>query len=242
MTGTDPFEYDDGAYVLGALDDAERRAFEAHLETCAACRARVAELQDTAAMLTALPRSAGVDPLADAAPAAAGPRGTDPVPSTAEPNEPMPDTLLPGLLRRAHRERARRRFLSAGVGAVAAACLVALAVVLAPGGSSPAKQPAAVAMVAVKPSPLSATARLISRGWGTQIDVHCTYPSYDRDRFAYRLVVIDKHNQAHEAGDWALVPGKSGIDFTTGTSLSAAQIARLQIRTPTGTPLLELRL
>ncbi len=230
MTGTDPFAYDDGAYVLGALDDAERRAFEAHLETCAACRARVAELRDTAAMLTALPASAGVELLADA------------VPSMAEASEPMPDTLLPGLLRRAHRERVRRRFLTAAVGAVAAACLVALAVVLASTGSSPANQPAAVAMVAVKPSPLSATARLVSRGWGTQIDVHCTYPSYDRDRFAYRLVVIDKHNRAHEAGDWTLVPGKDGIDFTTGTALSPAQIARLQIRTPSGTPLLELRL
>ncbi|MDT4946344.1 MAG: putative zinc-finger, partial [Pseudonocardiales bacterium] len=31
---TDPFVHDDAAYVLGALSDAERREFEAHLETC----------------------------------------------------------------------------------------------------------------------------------------------------------------------------------------------------------------
>jgi hypothetical protein len=160
------------------------------------------------------------------------------------PSEAVPDTLLPGLLRRARRERVRRRFLAAGIGTVAAACLVAIALVLAPDGSSPgpSNRPAAVAMAVVRPSPLSATARLISRGWGTQIDVHCTYPAYDRDRFAYRLVVIDKHNQTHDAGDWTLVPGKDGIDFTTGTSVSTAEIARVQIRTPTGTPLLELRL
>ena len=32
------------AYLLGALDDDERRAFEAHLDTCEACRAEVADL------------------------------------------------------------------------------------------------------------------------------------------------------------------------------------------------------
>jgi Putative zinc-finger len=241
MTGTDPFEYDDGAYVLGALDDAERRAFETHLETCAACRARVAELRDPAALLAGLPLSAGVDLMAGAAPGGVGsPAGDDAFPITTA---PIPDTLLPGLLRRARRERVRRRFATAGVGAVAAAVLVALAIVLTPNGSSPTSpsQPPAVAMVAVQPSPLTATARLISRGWGTQIDVHCKYPSDERDRFAYRLVVIDKRNQAHDAGDWTLVPGKAGINFTTGTSVATADIARVQIRTPTGTPLLELQ-
>jgi anti-sigma factor RsiW len=242
MTGTDPFELDDGAYVLGALDDDERRAYEAHLETCAPCRARVAELRDTAALLSALPRSAGADLLTGAPPAAFGDLVAEPSNLPVRPVDPMPDTLLPGLLRRVRRERVRRRFLTAGIGAVAAACLVAIALVLAPNGSSPgpAHRPAAVAMVAVKPSPVSATARLISRGWGTQIEVHCTYPSYERGRFAYRLVVIDKANKAHDAGDWTLVPGKSQVDFTSGTSVATGQIARVQIRTPTGTPVLEL--
>lgn len=39
------------AYALGALDGDERAAFEQHLETCATCRADVAALQETAAML-----------------------------------------------------------------------------------------------------------------------------------------------------------------------------------------------
>src|SRR5690348_11099527 len=34
----DPFRYSDAAYVLGALDDADRRDFEAHLETCPDCQ------------------------------------------------------------------------------------------------------------------------------------------------------------------------------------------------------------
>jgi len=242
MTGTDPFEHDDAAYVLGALDDGGRRAFEAHLPTCAACQARVAELRDPAALLTSLPPAAGAELLGT------GPRGDEtaghPAGAGRSGADPMPDTLLPGLLRRARRERLGRRLITTGVGAVAAACLLTLAVVLWPGGSStpPAREAAARTMVAVQPSPLSATARLTARAWGTQIDVHCSYPAYDRDRFAYRLVVIDKLNQPHQAGDWTLVPGQAGIDFTSGTSVVTSQIARVQILTPSGTPLLELRL
>jgi anti-sigma factor RsiW len=45
---------DTGAYVLGALGDAERREFELHLEGCAECREEVERLRPAA---DALPRS-----------------------------------------------------------------------------------------------------------------------------------------------------------------------------------------
>jgi anti-sigma factor RsiW len=221
MTATDPFAHDDAAYVLGALDDEQRRVFEAHLATCPECQARVEEMRSTADLLAQLPRSA------------------DPVELVPE---PVPDTLLPGLLRRAERERRGRRRLTAAIGAVAAALIVALAVLVWPSGSSTSNQPPAQALSALQPNPLTVTARLTARAWGTQIELHCTYPADDRDRFAYDLVVIDKHNQRHVAGDWSLVPGRKDIEFTTGTSVPVAQIGRLQVRTATGTPLLELRL
>lgn len=45
------------SYALGALDDEERRTFEVHLETCAACRAELRSQQEvTAALGRALPR------------------------------------------------------------------------------------------------------------------------------------------------------------------------------------------
>jgi anti-sigma factor RsiW len=54
-----------GAYALDALDPAERRAFEAHLERCAACRTEVSELTGTAALLAvAVPAPVG-EPLFD---------------------------------------------------------------------------------------------------------------------------------------------------------------------------------
>ena len=40
-----------GAYALDALDDIERAAFERHLAECAACRAEVASLRETAALI-----------------------------------------------------------------------------------------------------------------------------------------------------------------------------------------------
>jgi anti-sigma factor RsiW len=222
MTATDPYAHSDGAYVLGVLDDDDRRAFEAHLATCPECQARVAELQETAALLSLLPRSD--DELL--------------VPDVGA----EPDTLLPGLLRRARSERRRRRWVAGAVGALAAACVIALAIVLWPGGgSSSQERPPAQALVALQPNPLTVTARLTPRAWGTQIELHCSYPAYDRDNLAYDLVVVDRGNRSHAAGDWRLVPGKDGINFTSGTSVPAAQIARLQVRAPSGTPLLELR-
>ena len=44
MTGHEPFDDLAAAYALDALDVEERRAFEGHLATCAACRDSVAEL------------------------------------------------------------------------------------------------------------------------------------------------------------------------------------------------------
>lgn len=40
-----------GAYALDALDELERARFEQHLESCPDCRAEVAELRETAALL-----------------------------------------------------------------------------------------------------------------------------------------------------------------------------------------------
>jgi len=41
-----------GAYAVDALDDAERAEFEQHLTVCADCRAEVASLRETAALLS----------------------------------------------------------------------------------------------------------------------------------------------------------------------------------------------
>lgn len=215
MTAIDPFRHDDAAYVLGALDDAERAAFEAHLATCADCRARVQELRATADLLTGVPLSALTN--------------DDP---------PMPDTLLPGLLRRARKERRRRGVVIAAATAVAAACVAAVVVVVTSGQSGPA-EPAPLAFTAVQQSPVTATARLVAEKWGTEIDLRCHYPQGLATYTPYALVVIDKEQHRYAGGSWTLVPGKT-ISFTGGTSVPRGDIDRVQITRPDGTPILEL--
>jgi hypothetical protein len=212
----DPFRYDDGAYVLDALSPSERAAFEVHLAICPDCQARVAEARAAAGLLAGLTHADLADP------------------------GPMPDTLLPGLLRLAGRERGRRRLVTtsiAAVAAVAAAVVTALVVVLWPSSSSPSAP--AEAFAPVRPSPVTATATLVSKAWGTEIDLHCHY-SDNVDRYEpYKLFVVDTLGGRHEVGSWTLIPGHE-VDFTAGTAVQEADIARVEIAPETGSPILQL--
>ena len=53
----DPFIQDDAAYVMGALNAEDRRAFEAHLEECPRCAQSVAELSGLTDLLDKVPTS-----------------------------------------------------------------------------------------------------------------------------------------------------------------------------------------
>jgi hypothetical protein len=222
MTEPDPFEHDDAAYVLGALSPADTVAFETHLKTCAGCAARVREIQDVPDLL------AGVT-MADLA-------------ESPQPAGSPPDTLLPGLLRRAAIRRRRERGLIAGLAAVAAACLIALIVVAWPTSSSPAHHTATAAknFIELQPSPVRATATLTAKAWGTGIDVHCHYVPGSVDRsFGYTMVVYGTHNRRETVGSWKLPPDRD-IDFPAGTWLPKAQITKIEITLPNGTPVLRL--
>jgi anti-sigma-K factor RskA len=215
VTDTDPFRYDDGPYVLGALAPDERAAFEAHLATCSDCTARVSEVQGVPGLLA----------------------GIDPAEFADVPVDPMPDTLLPRLMREARRHHRRQRLLIGGLAAVAAACVLALVVALWPSTSSTGTQRS---FVPVAQSPVSATATLTPKSWGTAIDVHCHYLSGSIDRaWHYKLVAYDRGGNPHDLGDWALPPDKD-IDYQAGTALPPNDISRLDITLPDGTPVLRL--
>ncbi|MFN2518271.1 MAG: zf-HC2 domain-containing protein [Jatrophihabitantaceae bacterium] len=206
----DPFAHDDGAYVLGALHADEQAAFERHLRTCSACTERVGDLAPLPALLAALPASAY-----DAAPDA-------------------PAAVLAQLLRQVHAVRRRRHWITAGLGGLAAACLIALAVVLWPAGrpDSPGTGAAsAQAMSAVNgyiPSSLHATATLTGLSWGTQITLACRYDAPETPGGSYQLVVFDRSNVAHPAGSWKLIPGKV-THFTGGAAVTRDQISSVAI-------------
>ena len=160
-TGVDPFREWDAAYVLGSLDPADRRAFEDHLRTCAACRAAVAELAGMPGLLRMVP--------ADEATALGGA-------PTAEVVE------LASVARAVQRDRRRRTALLASA---AAALLVLGGVagvllgrptgtpVAAPSSSS---QVTALQLEPVGAAAVSADLTLQEKRWGTRIDWECRYP------------------------------------------------------------------
>ena len=199
----DPFEMFDAAYVLGALSDEDRRAYEAHLLECDACATAVRELQD-------LPPA-----LATVSPAALS-------------DDPPPTSLLPALERRVQRDRNRRRWIAGGLAAAAAACIVSLAVVATSSSSSsgPSRHP--VAMKAIRPVPIRATVDVESVGWGTRIDMVCMYSRSVKAGHPYSLVVVDRKGGKHPLGTWNLVPGKAA-KYESGTSLHRDEIKSVQI-------------
>jgi len=217
---TDPFTTFDAAYVLGALSDDDRHAFEAHLTGCDACSAAVASLRSLPGLLATVP-SSQLDPsLVD---------------------EPPPDTLLPRLLREVRRGRLRRRWITGGVAAaVAASVIIASTIVASDGSRTPGGHP--VAMSAVVSSPIHATADIREVGWGTRIELRCTYDTTGYPiNGVYGLVVKDRTGKTHQLGMWSIVPGKV-TTFTSGTALKRAQIAEVEITLPDGTtPLLTLK-
>jgi hypothetical protein len=219
MTAHDEFEYDDAAYVLGALDPQRRAAFETHLIDCAECTARVAEL-------------------------AAAPRWLAGVVEAdfADPGDP-PDTLLPGLLRKAGVQRRRQRWLTGSLAGLAAACLVALVIAVWPSGGgsrSPSSTGHPQAMQSlIGASPVSATAALVSRSWGTEIRLDCRYRGASVPGATYELRVIPRRGATIDAGSWTLVSGRD-TRWSTGVAVSSDQIKQVQITLADGQPILSL--
>lgn len=132
-----------GAYVVGAIDPAERTVVERHIAACPACRDELAGLAGLPALLGRL-TLAEVESL--------GPGGEAP-PVAAEP----PAALLRSILDEAARRRAQRR--RAAVLAVAAA-----AVVLAGAGTAARAWLSGSGAPAARPTHTSAAA-----GWQRQV-------------------------------------------------------------------------
>ena len=200
------------AYVLGALSASERSAFESHLAGCEDCRQAVADLAGIPGLLSRV----SPDDLAD------------PV--------PVPDTLVPGLLRAVRRSGRRRRL---AVGALAAA-----AVVLAVAGTLVVvdrsdNQPTAVAMTAVVDSPVTATAALVRHAWGTEITMDCEYADKSEWSRPYDLVAVDDTGTSYDIATWVVGPGKTA-SISGSVPVQPNHIDRLEIRLTSGQPLLRL--
>jgi len=240
--GVDPFADWDAAYVLGSLSSEERREYERHLSDCPRCAAALAELAGIPALLATVP--------ADEA-----------ILETPRPI-PVPDTLWPRMLRSARRRRLRTRAAVAGGALIVAAAVAVIAVVLpqvlapaAPAGpvaGASASPGRTVALEQVTPSALRASIRLISEGWGTRIDMDCSYgldegeaPGYGGSApqsYDYAMYVTDARGRSIEVATWSARPGSAAEPSGT-TSLAVDQIRTVDVRSASdGTVLLSTTL
>lgn len=254
MTTHDEFATWDGAYLLGALSAADRRAYEEHLRTCDACSAAVSELAGLPGLLGHVSEADAFALLevgqaeGQQAEGQAVQRGQ--VRSIREPEragaeDANPD-ILTALLRAARRRRIRTRWWAAGSLAAAAVIVVLTAIVL-PTVLSPIKAPVpeagtSVVMTQVEPSALSADLKLIAEPWGTRIESRCSYAVWEGQEpgstWTYAMVVTDRSGKETQISTWRADAG-STVEPTATTSVPVAEIASVDIRSAaSGTVLL----
>jgi hypothetical protein len=211
----DPFTQNDAAYVMGALADADRRAFEAHLVDCPNCTRSVAELSGMTVLLDKVPLARVLEP-------------------ESHP-EPPPDLLLPRLISAARKQRRRQSFRLAAAGAVAAS-LVALAIVIGVSQTG-SKQPTgvSVAMTAVRPAAVTATLQVTPAAWGSRVSLDCRWVGATSGpgstvKKVYRLVALPRGGGAPQTvAQWAVLPGQD-VTVDGSTNLAPGQIDTIELR------------
>ena len=220
VDASDDYAQWDAAYVLGALTEADRAEYEAHLRGCPECRRSVDELRGMPAILGQLTPEefAEIDEGASDAP-------------------PLPPRLLPSLVDTVRRRRRTTRLVTWGAALTAAAAVavgVLFGVQLHWGAKSPVQagsDATAVAMTPVAPTELTATVALSSHGWGTQIDMNCLYPNEpDGDGGVDRLamVVVARDGSHDQLATWMAVKGVHATPAGS-TSKPIDQIASVEI-------------
>jgi hypothetical protein len=243
-------DHEDGAYVLGALSPEDRVAFERHLPGCPECAQSVREMAGLPGLLARVPVEI-LDP--------------DKLPM------PVPETLLPALVRRVRRTQRRRTWITGGL--VAAAATIAIgAVVVATLGTGDAKTPpsaaptvsstvtatvtpttepttaptttAPVLMTPVGLEPISGWLSLTQVGWGTRLDLECSYASqiegYSGPSWStYTMYVRTTDGRTERVASWKAVPGKT-MKLSAATASDVDEITNVQVRTAAGKTVLEL--
>ncbi|MEO6501114.1 MAG: zf-HC2 domain-containing protein [Jatrophihabitantaceae bacterium] len=216
------YEFDDAAYLLGALDAQQADAFEQHLTRCPICRDRVAEFGGLPQLLVRADISAWFP-------------------------EPPPDTLLPRLLRQVTASR-RRRAWRIGSLAAAAACLLVLLATAGVLGWQHAHQPRTLVMQSVGPNAagVHATVQLTGSGSGTRVKLDCGYSAGSsgyprRNSTSYRMVIVNRGGETVDLGSWTPQPDED-VQITRTSPWPRQSISRIEVSDDQGRTVLRLRL
>jgi hypothetical protein len=213
----------DAAYVLGSLSSAERREFEAHMQTCPRCRAAVAELSGIPALLAKLD-------IEDV-------RALDEDQADTPPLRPE---VLGSILDKVRWRRRRSRLLTSAAVAVAAALLaVGLVIAVRPETiglqtNTPEVSGSALAMNKVSETPINATITMTGFGWGTRIDMACTYGDWgqrDAPPQSLGMVVVGHDGSRNQIATWLGLSGATALP-SANTPMQVHEIAAVQLVSP----------
>lgn len=212
-----------GAYVLGALDAADRGEVESHLAGCSDCRAELAgmaSLPDALALV--------------AAPAALA--------LAAEGGEPV-GSLVERTMARLGRARRRRR-LALRLGTAAAAATIAMlagAVAVLVASRPPAATPATAAALHLSGSDpstgVTASVELYAEPWGAVTRLSVSGVSQGE---RCELVVVGRDGSQDVAGTWSV--GYSGaVEVDGATSFTPDQVTSVSVLTTSGDTMIALQ-
>lgn len=207
-----------GAYVLGGLSDEDHRAFSEHLRTCRQCQAELGQVSGIPRLLH-LAGPAGGPHLATA-------DSGSPEPALAEPD----DARVARLLGEVGRRRRRRRMWFSALSAAAAVLLFVAGGLIGPSLVASNPPTTHIAAAALPGSSVKVDVALVTRGWGTQLDIDCE----DMPKNGELLLWVTDHNgKQTPVASWLATP--SGYSQVTGaTALRPNEISKVEVRTGTG--------
>jgi hypothetical protein len=211
----------DAAYVFGSLTSNERREYEAHLETCKRCRAAVGEISGVPALLAMLD-------LEDV-------RALDE--ETPETPPLRPEVLDSVLDKVRWRRRRSRWMMSAAVGVAAALLAVGVVIGIRPEivglkNYSPPATTQALDMTKVSETPINASITMTGYGWGTRIDMACSYGDWGQSGNTppqnLGMVVVGRDGSHTEVATWLGLSGATALPSAT-TPMQKDEIAAVQL-------------
>ncbi len=209
-----------GAYVLGGLSDADHRTFAEHLRTCAGCQQELGQVSGLPRLLSLVEGASEVPYAAGLAPDA---------PGAAHPAASQ-DSGLADLLAAGRQRRRRRRGWLVAAASAAAVAVFGAGAWLGPGlfdSPPPSEQYTATAPAG---SSAEVGVSLITRGWGTQLELSCANMPVGKEIVVY---VVDASGREVPAGSW--LGTASGYATVTGaTALRPNEIRSVQVRTADG--------
>lgn len=211
-----------GAYVLGALEPAERAQLEVHLADCPACREELSGFAGLPGLLSRI----GAEEAASLGTIEAGPA--------------LVDRTLAELHGRRRMHRRRRVALTAAAAVLVAAGAGGIAVSVSPDRAGPATNsvgsPAGRVSGADATTGVRATATLHAAEWGTAIALNLSGVTPNE---RCQLVAIGRDGHREVAGTWhASYEGQAGV--TAATAIARPQLAALEVDTVGGARLVAL--